>query len=119
MDSMKNKDSSDKKGFPSPARSTIVYTLLFTLSIIIINPWGSSRGEIWTQPKCAVLALIAICNLYLLWKSGETLHIPKSWFTSKLLWEIFLLIGFISTLLSPFPLRSLFGQDQMGDGWLY
>ncbi|MDB9518058.1 O-antigen ligase family protein [Roseofilum reptotaenium CS-1145] len=119
MDSMKNKDSSDKKGFPSPARSTIVYTLLFTLSIIIINPWGSSRGEIWTQPKCAVLALIAICNLYLLWKSGETLHIPKSWFTSKLLWEIFLLIGFISTLLSPFPIRSLFGQDQMGDGWLY
>jgi len=97
----------------------IIYTLLFTLSIVIINPWGSSRGEIWTQPKCAVLALIVICNLYLLWKNWDTLHIPKSWFTCKLLWEIFLLIGFISTLLSPFPIRSLFGQDQMGDGWLY
>lgn len=97
----------------------IIYTLLFTLSIVIINPWGSSRGEIWTQPKCAVLGLIVICNLYLLWKNWDTLQIPKSWFTCKLLWEIFLLIGFISTLLSPFPIRSLFGQDQMGDGWLY
>ncbi|MGB3510880.1 MAG: O-antigen ligase family protein [Microcoleaceae cyanobacterium] len=88
-------------------------------SIVIINPWGSSRGEIWTQPKCFALAIIVIFNLYLLWKSWETLQIPKSWFTAKLLWEIFLFIGLISTILSPFPLRSLFGQDQMGDGLLY
>ncbi|NEP79661.1 MAG: O-antigen ligase family protein [Okeania sp. SIO3B3] len=97
----------------------IIYTILFTLSIVIINPWGNSRGEIWTQPKCFALAIIVIFNLYLLWKNWETLQIPKSWFTAKLLWEIFLFIGLISTILSPFPLRSLFGQDQMGDGLLY
>ena len=105
--------------FTTIAMIKIIYTILFTLSIVIINPWGSSRGEIWTQPKCVALALIVIFNLYLLWKNWETLQIPKSWLTAKLLWEIFLLIGLISTLLSPFPVRSLFGQDQMGDGWLY
>ncbi|MEG3974291.1 O-antigen ligase family protein [Microcoleus sp. herbarium8] len=35
------------------------------------------------------------------------------------MWTIFLSIGAISTLQSPFPLTSFFGQDQMGDGWLY
>ena len=32
---------------------------------------------------------------------------------------IFLGIGLITTFASPFPWRSLFGQEQMGDGWLY
>ncbi|WP_407883977.1 hypothetical protein [Scytonema sp. NUACC26] len=35
------------------------------------------------------------------------------------MWEIFLGVGLISTLTSPFPLRSLLGQEQMGDGLLY
>ena len=25
-----------------------LYTLLFALSIVLINPWGESRGDIWT-----------------------------------------------------------------------
>ncbi|AFY41642.1 O-antigen ligase [Nostoc sp. PCC 7107] len=36
-----------------------------------------------------------------------------------MLWEIFLGVGLIATLASPFPWRSLFGQEQMGDGLLY
>lgn len=96
-----------------------IYTILFTLSIVLINPIGSSRGEIWTQPKCAAIALILALNLYQLWQHRQTLQIPKSFSIARHLWELYLLIGLISTLLSPFPLHSLFGQDQMGDGFLY
>ncbi len=96
-----------------------LYTLLFCLSITLINPWGLSRGEIWTQPKVLVLLLICLVNLLILWSERIALNTPQSWKISKLLWELFLGIGLLSTLQSPFPLRSLFGQEQMGDGWLY
>lgn len=96
-----------------------LYTILFTLSIILINPWGSSRGLIWTAPKVFVIWLIVGVNLALLWEQRKALTIPRQWKISLILWTIFLLIGAISTLQSPFPLTSFFGQDQMGDGWLY
>nr|WP_017743440.1 hypothetical protein [Scytonema hofmannii] len=96
-----------------------LYTLLFSLSIILINPWGAMRGEIWTQPKVFVILLICIFNFLMVWEERCELKIPQSWKLSKLLWELFLGIGLISTLTSPFPLRSLLGQEQMGDGLLY
>ena len=46
-------------------------------------------------------------------------QIPRSWKINRLLWEIFLGIGLISTIISPFPLRSVFAQEQMGDGLLF
>nr|WP_243458622.1 O-antigen ligase family protein [Nostoc sp. UIC 10630] len=55
----------------------------------------------------------------MLWEDKENLKLPQSWKINKLLWEIFLGIGLIATLTSPFPWRSLFGQEQMGDGLLY
>ncbi len=96
-----------------------LYTLLFSLSIILINPWGTSRGLIWTQPKIFVLLLLCLLNLSILWKERSRLTIPNNWKIGKLLWELFLGIGLLSTILSPFPLRSFWGQDEMGDGWLY
>ncbi|MCL1475566.1 O-antigen ligase family protein [Argonema antarcticum] len=96
-----------------------LYRFLFVLSIILINPWGSSRGEIWTQPKIFAVILITLLNLSILWTERFDITIPRNWKISKLLWEIFLGIGLISTIFSPFPLRSLFGQNEMGDGWLY
>lgn len=96
-----------------------IYTILFTLSIVLINPIGSSRGSIWTQPKCVAIALITALNLYQLWQNRSSLKIPKSFSSARHLWELYLFIGLISTLLSPFPELSLFGQDQMGDGFLY
>jgi len=95
------------------------YTLLFSLSIILINPIGAMRGEIWTQPKVFAISLICILNFLMLWEDRENLKLPQSWKISRLLWEIFLGIGLIATLTSPFPWRSLFGQEQMGDGLLY
>ncbi|MEH1854610.1 MAG: O-antigen ligase family protein [Nostoc sp.] len=96
-----------------------IYTLLFSLSIILINPIGAMRGEIWTQPKVFAISLICILNFLILWEHRENLKLSQSWKISRLLWEIFLGIGLISTLASPFPWRSLFGQEQMGDGLLY
>ncbi|WP_345940624.1 O-antigen ligase family protein [Nostoc sp. UIC 10630] len=96
-----------------------IYTLLFSLSIILINPIGAMRGEIWTQPKVFAIVLICILNFLMLWEDKENLKLPQSWKINKLLWEIFLGIGLIATLTSPFPWRSLFGQEQMGDGLLY
>ncbi|VXD22750.1 conserved membrane hypothetical protein [Planktothrix serta PCC 8927] len=96
-----------------------LYTLLLALSLILINPWGDNRGEIWTYPKVFAVLLITLLNLSILWTERLDLTIPKNWKISKLLWEIFLGIGLLSTLFSPFPLRSLFGQNEMGDGWLY
>ncbi|MEG5037259.1 hypothetical protein [Microcoleus sp. AT3-D2] len=96
-----------------------LYTLLYALSIILINPWGSSRGLIWTSPKVLIIWLIIGVNLALLSEQKKALTIPRKWKISLILWTIFLSIGAISTLQSPFPLTSFFGQDQMGDGWLY
>lgn len=95
------------------------YTLLFTLSIIHINPWGTSRGDIWTAPKVLIVLLICLLNFSILWEEKKALTIPRSWKISCVLWGLFLSIGLLSTLHSPFPLRSLVGQNQMGDGWLY
>lgn len=105
----------------SPRKITVnlIYTLLFSLSIILINPIGTMRGEIWTQPKIFAISLICILNFLNLWSDRENLKLSPSWKTAKLLWEIFLGIGLIATIVSPFPWRSLFGQEQMGDGWFY
>jgi O-antigen ligase len=96
-----------------------LYTILFSLSIILINPFGTMRGEIWTQPKVFAILLICILNFLYLWEEKDSLKISQSWKISKLLWGIFLAIGLIATVTSPFPLRSLFGQEQMGDGLLW
>ncbi|NJL77667.1 MAG: O-antigen ligase family protein [Richelia sp. RM2_1_2] len=77
------------------------------------------RGEIWTQPKVFAILLICIFNVLILWEERDSLNIPQCWKINRLLWEIFLGIGLISTITSPFPLRSLFAQEQMGDGLLY
>lgn len=95
------------------------YTLLFAFSITLIDPWGTSRGAIWTTPKVLIVLLLCLLNLSILWEDRKALTIPRSWFQIAILWGIFLGIGLESTLLSPFPLRSLLGQEQMGDGWLY
>lgn len=96
-----------------------LYTLLYALSIILINPWGISRGYIWTAPKVFVIWLIIGLNIAILCEKKKDLTIPQNWFKSLMLWVIFLGSGAISTLQSPSIERSFWGQDQMGDGWLY
>ena len=96
-----------------------LYTLLYTLTIIFINPWGISRGYIWTVPKVFIIWLIIGLNIAIICEKKKDLTIPKNWFKSLMLWGLFLGIGAISTLQSPSIERSFWGQEQMGDGWLY
>lgn len=100
-----------------------LYTILFALSIILINPWGQMRGEIWTIPKILILFLITFSNLIILLECRLTAdkfpQLSRTWKIQFLLWGIFLACGLISTLNSPFPWHSFLGQEQMRDGWLY
>ncbi|MEH2006239.1 hypothetical protein [Nostoc sp.] len=62
-----------------------LYTILFSLSIILINPIGAMRGEIWTQPKVFAISLICILNFLMLWSDREDLKLPQSWKINRLL----------------------------------
>ncbi|MEO0949448.1 MAG: O-antigen ligase family protein [Cyanobacteria bacterium J06641_5] len=98
-------------------------SFLFILSLMAINAWGSTRGEIWTQPKLLAVSAIAAFNvIYLLFYIRSGLHFPRidrHWRLQIGCWLAFLSIGLISTLNSPFPIRSLWGQATMGDGLVY
>lgn len=94
-------------------------TILFTLSIILINPFGIDRGMIWTQPKILALQLITILNLFIISQDWGLFKLSKIWKIAALLWGIFLIIGLIATISSPLPVRSLLGQSTMKSGLLY
>jgi O-antigen ligase len=107
-----------------------LYTVLFTLSLVLINPWGealdfgeSGRAEIWTYPKVAVLVLISVVNIWILVdkirKRDDSINFSRLLKIASVLWLAYLLSALISTLLSPFPWHSLFGQSVLGDGLLY
>jgi O-antigen ligase len=99
----------------------VLYSLLFALSLILINPWGSYPGEIWTKPKLLAICLTTILNILVAlryWSIGS-LIISNRWKVSGCLWLIFLGVGVVSTYLSPSPWRSLWGQSSLGDGLIY
>ena len=98
-----------------------IYGLLFALSIVLINPWGSDRAEIWTEPKLFIIQAIVLLNLLVLLRQVKTssLAVPVACKIAFCLWILFLSAGVISTLLSPSPLRSFWGQPFVGDGLFY
>lgn len=97
-----------------------LYTFLFALSIILINPWGFTKSEIWVQPKVIVVALIVILNFLVILRKKNTISASwNKWNKCLLLWLIYLILGLVSTLFSPFPWRSFWGASVTGDGLLY
>jgi len=92
-----------------------IYSFLFCLLVISINPWGADKGAIWLLPKVAVLFSIILCNIYFL----KRFKVSGTWTAIAFLWAIFLGETAITTLKSPFPLRSFWGAPVLGDGWLY
>lgn len=94
-----------------------LYSLLFALSLLALNPWGETRGEIWTVPKIGVLIAIYGLNLVLLWRKPLRFH-SYPWL-SFIFWGAWLALGAIAVLESPVPRRAFWGQDEMGDGWFY
>ena len=103
------------------AKLPALYSLLFAFSLISINPWGVQRADIWTQPKLLAIHLIFTCNSWVLLHQQQQgrLTIPLTWKVGLGFWALFLGVGLTATLNSPFPLRSLWGQSALGDGWLY
>ena len=108
-----------------------LYIFLLAASIALINPWGTAlnlvdtgRAEIWTHPKVFIVAVLTLCNFYQIatrvnWeKKNDALdnNFLKAFIS---LWSIYLTIGVVCTLLSPFPMRSLLGHPVLGDGLLY
>jgi O-antigen ligase len=102
-----------------PPFFTYAYFSLFALSIVLMNPWGSNRGEIWTQPKVTVVVILALLNLCFLLLQRKDLVLSAVWKRAAALWACFLVVGLLSTLFSPSPLSSLRAHLEMGDGWLY
>jgi O-Antigen ligase len=98
-----------------------LYGFLFALSLALISPWGENRGEIWTNPKVLVVFLITLLNCLVSFHAYTncSLFIGNTWKIGLEFWIIFLGLGLISTILSPFPLHSLWGNSVLGDGWIY
>lgn len=86
-----------------------IYQGLMLLLICAFNPVGFNKGLIYTSPKIFVLFLITSLNIFYLRK------IPKL----IVHWLPFLIISYIATIKSPNPIISLFGQNEMGDGFFY
>lgn len=61
---------------------------------------------------------VNIAVIYRYWRKASFI-IPSVWKIGFALWTLFLGIALITTLYSPFPGRSLWGQSLLGDGWLY
>ena len=110
-----------------------IYGVLFALSLVVINPWATSFGGIWTVPKVYIVIFLALLTWSVLVVLGvrylrqrarrqnkEQLHLPLSWRVAVALWLAFLGSGMITVLLSPVAFRSAFmAQNEMGDGWVY
>jgi O-antigen ligase len=112
-----------------------VYGVLLALSITLINPWGTPRGGIWTDPKVYTLIALALLTWVVLfgvalthWRRQpanlasllQRAPISRLWVAAALLWLAFLASGLVTVLLSPVSFQSaLMPQVEMGDGWVY
>ena len=96
-----------------------MYTLLYALSVIAINPWGSAQSAVWTLPKIAVLSVLLLLNFFVIVRQRHDVQISTVWRQTAYLWLGLLVIGLFSTIFSPAPRRSLYGQSILADGWLF
>ena len=125
-------ESKEKRRFLDFSDLGFVYGVLCALSLVLINPWGTPRGEIWTDPK--VYAVIALALLtwsillvllvrFVLQRLGHgrsRFHPPPVWGWAALLWAAYLGFGLLSVYYSPVRTsNALMPNNEMGDGWVY
>lgn len=110
-----------------------VYAFLCALSLVAINPWGTPRGGIWTDPKVYVLIVLALVTwtVLLILLIKFVIQSLRRRQTSRICWGVwwwlvgvlaatFLAVGLFSAKESPVStITALTPQDEMGDGWLY
>lgn len=109
---------------------SFVYTILFALSLVLINPRGGNLGQIWTAPKFKVVIALTVLNLVILagaaltrrrqGSTQESSPLGRLWRVGFGLWLAFLGSGAVTIFLSPVTFRSArIANNEMGDGWLY
>ena len=126
-------ESPKKRRFLDLSDLGFVYGVLCALSLVLINPWGRPRGEIWTDPK--VYAVIALALLtwgillvllvrFVMQRLGHgrlpRFYPPSAWGWAALLWALYLGFGLLSVYYSPVKTsNALMPNNEMGDGWVY
>ncbi len=110
-----------------------VYAFLCALSLTAINPWGTPRGGIWTDPKVYALITLTLVTLALLLgllaqftiQALRRLRVPLirwgvAWWLVAGVAALFLFGGLLTAYYSPVStFTALTPQTEMGDGWLY
>ncbi|MGD1900769.1 MAG: O-antigen ligase family protein [Geitlerinemataceae cyanobacterium] len=95
----------------------IAYAILYAASIVAIFPWGTTRGEIWTDPKLYVLSAIALVNFGLLLFGDRAVPSPPAhWRWQAGLWVAFSIAGYVTSTLSDYPERALSGEPEIATG---
>ncbi len=105
-----------------------IYGFLFFCAVTLINPLGSRRSEIWVDPKLAVLVAIGVFQFFWIamvvrrkksefWSLFEQVFNQHKWLW--LTWIAALVVGTLSTILSPFPERSFWAHPELRDGLFF
>lgn len=114
------------RSLPGPVPFYISSGVLVTLSLSAINPTGGSRIGIWTQPKLVALSLLVLVlalavAVYLVGTplaKIRLLAVVRSLAVPTCLAGTYVLITYLSGVLSPYPLRGLWGQGDGASWWL-
>lgn len=86
----------------------------------LINPLGTPRAGVWTEPKTWALVLwTAVTWIHLLPLLLRARPRVRPLWPFLLGFAAFLAAGAYAALRSPFPFRAWFGQSTMGDGFAY
>lgn len=107
-----------------------IFVLLYTLSLVLINRFGSNFAEIWTSWKFIVVIILTVLTWLVVVVSSSAnrghratdirSRFGRVWWLGAGLWLAFLLSGGITILLSPVTFRSArIATPEMGDGWVY
>ncbi|MEM9807978.1 MAG: O-antigen ligase family protein [Cyanobacteria bacterium P01_D01_bin.56] len=100
-----------------PLMTKVLYTVLFTLLVVIHNPFSSTVFGVWGTPKLICLITICIANAIILFSTEETIESHDIWLWIG--WGGLLISGLVSTLTSPLPSISLLGVGANRDGLAY
>lgn len=110
-----------------------VYGTLCALTLVAINPWGTPRHGVWTDPKVYSLIALSLLTWTVLLallvrfvvrkvRRQDALRVspPRSWWLAAFLLGAFMLSGLATVYYSPVKMmNALTAHVEMGDGWLY
>lgn len=99
---------------PSPLRGVLALGLF--LALTATNPWGVGHEEIWNAPREWGMTLFTVATLIGVASKKGSLQPTRRVLGGLLASAGFLVVGILSTLLSPQPIWSWTGYPSVGDG---